>query len=47
MRESMSLMINYWAESLFETNAFIMRCEMRSVVGVLRPHAFAIATLHA
>ncbi|CAM3577591.1 phage major capsid protein [Mycobacterium colombiense] len=47
LRESMSLMLNYWSSELFETNAFVMRCEMRSVVGVLRPQAFAIATLHA
>lgn len=46
LRESMSLLLNYWADSLFESNAFIMRCEMRCVIGVLRPQAFAIATLH-
>ncbi|WP_156664817.1 phage major capsid protein [Mycobacterium sp. 852002-51057_SCH5723018] len=47
LRESMSLLLNYWSESLFETNAFIMRAEMRCVIGVLRPKAFAIATLHS
>lgn len=45
VRESMSLQLNYWSESLFETNAFILRCEMRSVAGFLRPQAFAVATI--
>ena len=45
VRESMSLMLNYWSDSLFSSNAFILRCEMRSVAGFLRPQAFAIATI--
>jgi hypothetical protein len=45
VRESMRLDLNYWADSLFSTNAFVLRCEMRSVAGYLRPQAFAIATI--
>lgn len=47
VRESMSLQLNYWADSLFSTNTFVLRCEMRTVAGFLRPQAFAIATLHS
>ncbi|OBB89645.1 phage major capsid protein [Mycobacterium sp. 852002-30065_SCH5024008] len=45
LRESMSLMLNYWSDALFSTNAFLLRCEMRTVAGFLRPQAFAIATI--
>jgi HK97 family phage major capsid protein len=45
VRESMSLVLNYWSDALFSTNAFILRCEMRTVAGFLRPQAFAVATI--
>ncbi len=45
LRESMSLTLNYWSDSLFSSNAFVLRCEMRTVAGFLRPQAFAVATI--
>lgn len=45
LRESMSLTLNYWSDELFSSNAFILRCEMRTVAGFLRPQAFAVATI--
>lgn len=45
VRETMSLVLNYWSDELFSSNAFVLRCEMLSVAGFLRPQAFAIATI--
>ena len=45
VRESMSLMVNFWSDALFTSNAYIVRAELRAVVGFIRPQAFAICTL--
>lgn len=45
IREGMSLLLNYWADSVFEINAYILRCEIRCVVGWIRPQAMALVSL--
>lgn len=46
VRESMSVVVNYWSDTLFTSNSYILRAELRAVVGFTRPQAFAIATIH-
>jgi HK97 family phage major capsid protein len=45
IREGMSLLMNYMADSVFEINAYILRCEIRAVVGWIRPQAMALVKL--
>lgn len=46
IRESMSIAINFWGDSLWSTNSYVLRAELRATVGFTRPQAFAIATIH-
>jgi Phage capsid family len=47
VRESMSIMLNFWGDAEFSSNTYVVRCEMRCVAEFLRPQAFAVCTLTA
>jgi HK97 family phage major capsid protein len=47
VREGMSIMLNFWSDTLFTTNQYIVRAEFRCVSAVIRPQSFAVISLHS
>jgi hypothetical protein len=45
IREGVSVIMTQWGEAQFTTNSFVVRAEMRCVVGFTRPRAFCLATI--
>jgi hypothetical protein len=45
IREGVSVILNQWAEEQFTTNSYVVRAEMRCVVGFTRPQAFCLSTI--